>query len=158
MELDILWASFRTNLAWFASFKSPLEPNRHLALRYMKCSFHQCGLCMIRSSSSNRLRLSGSTSWDTRRSSHLGAPASRTFPRAQAPSLESSCLDGSLSRPPLNSENGSDVCLLNRLEEYSHLFNSSMHFPVCSMQFGHEFPTRCIEDVSHSAVNSSRRL
>ena len=92
------------------------------------------------------MRLCGSTSWDTRRSPHLGAPASRTFPRAQAPSLESSCLDGSLSRPPLNSENGSDVCLLNRLEEYSHLSNSSMHFPVCSVQFGHEFPTRCIGD------------
>ena len=102
MELDILWVSIRTNLAWFPSFKSPLEPNRHLALRYMKCSF---GLCMIRSSSSNRLRLCGSTSLATRRSPHLGAPASRTFPRAQAPSLESSCLDGSLSRPPLNSEN-----------------------------------------------------
>ena len=155
MELDILWVSIRTNLAWFASFKSPLEPNRHLALRYMKCSF---GLCMIRSSSSNRLRLCGLTSLATRRSPHLGAPASRTFPRTRAPSLESSCLDASLSRPPLNPENGSDVCLLNRLEEYSHLFNSSMHFPVCSMQFGHEFPTRCIEDVSHSAVNSSRGL
>ena len=147
--------SFRTNLAWFASFKSPLEPNRHLALRYMKRCFHQCGLCMIRSSSSNRLRL---TSWDTRRSPHLGAPASRTFPRARAPSLESSCLDASLSRPPLNSENGSDVCLLNRLEKHSHLFNSSMHFPVCGVQFRHEFPTRCIGDVSHSAIRKLKKI
>ena len=54
MELDFLWVSIRMS-GMIRSFKSPLEPNRHLALRYTKCSFRQCGLCVIRSL--NMLRL-----------------------------------------------------------------------------------------------------
>ena len=38
----------------------------------------------------------------------------------------------------------SDIWLLNRLEEFGYPINSSTHFPVCMVQFGHEFPTRCI--------------